>query len=193
MNDQEMDRLLESDLPLVPISVSTGLKTKDVAGAVLPLQTKLLSYPSTLTIPKGLTQKIVDATPRLKRLQQDLLILTSFNENETLHWRPSWFKQEPFSESFWTLHNPPNVVTERVPSGTRGRDCFTRRMRCGSSQPPFIKTWDHWRHYCNLYGVPYDFLCEEQVELMRLGLPRDEAGSVCGMLTALRTEYRARS
>ncbi|KAH7402691.1 hypothetical protein BKA66DRAFT_390198, partial [Pyrenochaeta sp. MPI-SDFR-AT-0127] len=114
------------------------------------------------------------------RLQQDLLVLTSFNENETLHWRPSWFKQGPFSEKFWTLQNPPNVVTERMPQLNKGRNYYTRRMRRNDDLPPtYIKSWDHWRWYCGVYGIPDDFLCEEQIRLMSLGLPRDQSGSLC--------------
>jgi hypothetical protein len=134
-------------------------------------------------IPANLTQNMVDADPELKRFQQDLLILTSFNDNETLHWRPHWFKQEPYSKQFWTLYNPPNVMTERLPSNNpTKRLVYTRRMRRAEDDPPFyIKTWDQWYRVCDLRGVPRDFLCKEQVELMRLGLPRNGEGNLCGM------------
>lgn len=131
---------------------------------------------------RNLTRAIVDADPQLKDLQHDLLILTSFNENETLHWRPSWFKQEDFSERFWTLHNPPNVVTERIPQISRGRQYYMRRMRRTEDVPPaYIKSWDHWRWYCDMYGVPHDFLCEGHIKLISLGLPQDENGLLGSM------------
>jgi hypothetical protein len=140
------------------------------------------AIPSKPQIPANLTQDMVDADPELKRFQQDLLILTSFNDNETLHWRPSWFKQEPYSKHFWTLYNPPNVVTEHLPDNKpRKRLVYTRRMRRAEDDPPsYIKTWDQWYHVCDLRGVPHDFLCKEQVELMRLGLSRDGSGKLCG-------------
>jgi hypothetical protein len=71
---------------------------------------------STFFIPKHVTQGFVENDPKLKRFQQDLLVLTDLNDNSTLHWRPAWFVQESFSKKFWTLHNPPNVVTEKLPS-----------------------------------------------------------------------------
>jgi hypothetical protein len=43
------------------------------------------------------TQTDVNAKPKVKRLQQDLLVLTSFKDNSTLHWRPIWFSQEAFA------------------------------------------------------------------------------------------------
>jgi hypothetical protein len=133
------------------------------------------------TIPRNLTQALVDTDPQLKRFQQDLLVLTSFNENETLHWRPSWFKQTPYSQHFWTLYNPPNVVTEQLPHTAKGRAVYTRRIRRSDDVPPaLIKTWDDWYHVCELRGVPGDFLSGEQIELMRLGLPRDTEGFICG-------------
>ena len=137
-------------------------------------------------IPATLTQAAVDADPQLKRFQQDLLMLTSINENEIIHWRPSWFNQEPFSKKFWTLQNPPSVVTERIPHKYKGRQYYTRRTRQAEDPPPlFIKTWDHWRTYCDMYGLPYEFLSEGQIELMRLGLPRDEQGNICGKSSSI--------
>jgi hypothetical protein len=136
---------------------------------------------STPIIPKDLTQPIVDADPLLKRFQQDLLILTSFNENETLHWRPSWFQQGPHAQRFWTLHNPPNVVTSYLPHIPKGQRYFTRRARTANDAPPyFIKTWAHWLRYCTLYGIPHDLLCEDHLRLLWLGLLRDERGELCG-------------
>ncbi|CAN9296261.1 unnamed protein product [Alternaria alternata] len=130
---------------------------------------------------KNPTQDEVEADLLLKRHQQDLLVLTSLNDNSTLHWRPSWFKQVPFNDSFWTLHNPPDVVTEKLPSSVpQSKDYYTRRMRQQGDRPPiYIETWDHWDRYCELYGVPLDFLSEDQVGLMRLGLPRTEKGALC--------------
>jgi hypothetical protein len=131
------------------------------------------------------------AATALKRLQFDLLLLTSFSDNSTLHWRPSWFSQAPFSLSPWTLHNPPNVVTERLPqAAAHSRHVYTRRMRrAGDPAPAYIKTWEHWRRVCALYGVPEDFLCEEQVGLMREGLLRDEDGALRGRLPAMHFFY----
>jgi hypothetical protein len=137
---------------------------------------------------KNPTQDEVEADLLLKRHQQDLLVLTSLNDNSTLHWRPSWFKQVPFNDSFWTLHNPPDVVTEKLPSSVpQSKDYYTRRMRQQGDRPPiYIETWDHWDRYCELYGVPLDFLSEDQVGLMRLGLPRTEKGALCGNMIAIR-------
>jgi hypothetical protein len=123
-------------------------------------------------------QKEVDSSPAVKRLQQDLLILTGFNDNSSLHWRPAWFDEGRFEGSMWTLHNPPNVVTEPLPNNRKGMQLYTRRMRRGSDLlPQYIKSWDHWARYCDIYGIPHDFLSEEQVRLMRTGLPRAADGS----------------
>ncbi|KAF1365817.1 hypothetical protein EJ07DRAFT_50770, partial [Lizonia empirigonia] len=130
-------------------------------------------------IPPVLAQTDVDANPTVKRLQQDLLILTGFNDNATLHWRPTWFTQGSFPRSLWTLHNPPDVVTERLPNDDNGAQMFTRRMRRSNDPPPlYIKSWDHWKRYCELYGVSYDFLCEGHIRLIRMGLPRSSDGSL---------------
>jgi hypothetical protein len=134
-----------------------------------------------LKIPTNVTQAMVHANPQFKRFQQDLLVLTSFCDNETLHWRPSWFQQDPHSATFWTLYNPPNVVTERLPYRRLGRLVYTRRMRRPEDPAPnHIKTWDHWYRVCDLRGIPHDFLCEEQITLLRLGLPRDAKGRLIG-------------
>jgi hypothetical protein len=79
-------------------------------------------------------------SPAPTRLQQDLLLLTSFNDNTSLHWRPAWFPRQ--TGLLWTLHNPPNVVTERLPSnGQHGMQVFTRRMRRPEDPAPlFMKT-----------------------------------------------------
>lgn len=139
------------------------------------------STPKKPTIPLNITQAIVDADPNLKRFQQDLLILTSFNENETLHCRPSWFIQSLHSASFWTLYNPPNVVTEQLPHNKMGRIVYTGRMRHPEDPfPSYIKTWDQCHGLCALRGIPQDFLCEEQIRLVRLRLPRNEKGVICG-------------
>ncbi|KAF2867954.1 hypothetical protein BDV95DRAFT_501882 [Massariosphaeria phaeospora] len=137
------------------------------------------STSATQHIPQNLTQAYVDANQPLKRLQQDLLVLTSFIDNETLHWRPSWFTQGQFASQHWTLHNPPNVVTECLPRTEFGRQVAKRRMReAGDPEPTYIKDWAHWARYCTLYGIPEDFLCEDQVRLMQLGLPRSEDGQL---------------
>lgn len=139
-------------------------------------------------IPSPLTQNIVDANPDLNRLQQELLVLTSFSDNETLRWRPSWFPQGDHAEDYWTLHNPPNVVTELLPPDPTSkypRRVYTRRMR-RSDDPParYIKDWSHWHRVCDLMGVPRDFLSGEQVQLLRLGLRRDKKGIiVCELIS----------
>lgn len=135
----------------------------------------MTSIPS---IPTNLTEDMVDADPSLKRLQQDLLILTGFHDNSTLHWRPSWFAQKSFSSKFWTLHNPPNVVTERLPSSSPGGTLiWTRRMRRDDDPPPaYIKSWEHWHRYCDLYGVPDGFLNLGMISMVRVGLKKTEDG-----------------
>ncbi|KAF2785833.1 hypothetical protein K505DRAFT_205815, partial [Melanomma pulvis-pyrius CBS 109.77] len=134
-----------------------------------------------LKFPVNLKQELVTSSPELKRLQQDLLILTGFNDNSTLHWRPLWFDQaDQYTKCFWTLHNPPNVVTELLPLKAFSRPVTTRRMRRLDDPPAlYIKSWEHWYHYCEMYGIPVDFLCEEQVALMRLGLPEFSNGKLC--------------
>ena len=142
-----------------------------------PKSTSSVTFTPTLNIPENLTHELIEKVPELKRWQEDLLILTSFNDNSTLHWRPSWFAQSGCSTGFWTLHNPPGVVTEFLPMKELGRPVTTRRIRrYGDVPAPYIKSWDHWYRYCEMYRVPVDFLCEEQIRLMRLGLSK--AGSV---------------
>lgn len=134
-------------------------------------------------IPRTLTQETVNATPQLKRLQQDLLLLTSFPDNTTLSWRPSWFAAPSSPSAHWTLHNPPDVVTEVLPrsDGTGPSKIMTRRLRKGHDEGArWMRTNGDWERYCDLYGVPYDFLNEDQVRLMKMGLPMRE-GTPCGM------------
>lgn len=127
------------------------------------------------------TQQEVYASPSIRRLQQDLLILTSFNDNSSLHWRPCWFNEDSAPATMWTLHNPPDVVTEPLPTDCRGPRTYTRRMRRADDPAPlYIKDWEHWARYCSMYGVPRDLLCEEHVRLMRMGLPRATDNSICG-------------
>lgn len=122
-------------------------------------------------------QTEIDADPNIKRLQQDLLILTSFNDNSTLYWRPAWFTQGSFLGNMWTFHNPPDVVTEQLPNDHRGIQLFTRRIRRANDPlPQYVKSWSHWRRYCDLYGIPHDFLSKEQVHLTRMGLVRSSDG-----------------
>lgn len=140
--------------------------------------------PSTHHPPRS-AQTALTAATAPARLQQDLLLLTSFNDNTSLHWRPAWFppNPNPGPNGTWTLHNPPNVVTERLPTNQaqHGTQVYTRRMRReGDPGPIFIKDWAAWERYCEVYGVPKDFLCEGQVGIMREGLGRDEGGSICG-------------
>ncbi|OAL56765.1 hypothetical protein IQ07DRAFT_18007 [Pyrenochaeta sp. DS3sAY3a] len=126
-------------------------------------------------MPGLLTKSPINLNGNMQRFQQDLLILSSLNDNQTLLWRPPWFKQEPFSGRFWTLHNPPNVVTERINS-VQGRQYFTRRGRQDGDAPPaYIKTWAEWKYYCELYGVPEDLFCKDHIFLLRLGLPKTKA------------------
>lgn len=174
-------------------SPNSGPQTQNIAPADADVKSGTYDYatptsiscdprPQTLRITANLTQDMVDTDPELKHFQQDLLILTSFNETETFHWRPSWFQQESYSTKFWTLYNPQDVVTEYLP-GKRPQKWqnYTRRMRRVSDGPSsYIKTWDDWYRVCDLRGMPRDFLCEEQVELMRLGLPRDGDGNLLG-------------
>ncbi|KAG9187657.1 hypothetical protein G6011_05528 [Alternaria panax] len=78
---------------------------------------------------KDVTHNHVEADLQFKRRQQDLLVLTDLNDNSTLHWRPSWFKWDPFNKICWTLHNSPNVVIEKLPSTVpRSKDYYTRRI-----------------------------------------------------------------
>ncbi|KAF2000264.1 hypothetical protein P154DRAFT_410183, partial [Amniculicola lignicola CBS 123094] len=127
-----------------------------------------------------LTQAMVDADPGLKRLQQDLLVLTSIVDNSTLHWRPDWFIADAPYTDFWTLQNPPNVVTEYLPHASGHVPVATRRLRRDDDPPPrHIKDWPHWKRYCAMYGVPEHFLNVEQVELMRLGLAKPADGELC--------------
>lgn len=143
---------------------------------------------ATFDIPINLTQSMVEANLELKRFQQDLLVLTSFNDNSTLHWRPSWFTKPAFYSELWTLHNPPHAVTELLPQRPRGRQVTTRRMRRpDDTDPPYIKDLADWTRYCDLYGVPHDFLCEDQVRLLRLGLLRDSDGQICGKILSPHT------
>ena len=122
----------------------------------------------------------MDSSPTVKRFQQDLLILTGFNDNSSLHWRPAWFVEGRAKGMMWTLHNPPNVVTEPLPNDGKEMQMYTRRMRRGNDPPPlYIKDWDHWARYCGIYGIPHDFLNEDQVRLMRVGLPTNANGSIC--------------
>ncbi|CAE7206375.1 hypothetical protein P3342_011407 [Pyrenophora teres f. teres] len=162
-----------------PEEVAVGITTPTSFTATSPQPVSKVRGSSFL-IPENLTQAVVERTPQLKRLQRDLLILTSFNDNSTLHWRPFWFKQDPFNKKSWTLHNPPAVVTEKVPNTNyAAKEYYTRRMRrAGDRNPLYIKDWGQWRRYCDMYGVPYDFLCKEQIGLMRLGLSRNVEGEI---------------
>jgi len=167
--------------PSTPLSTSVETANHDYATPTSMGSTTPNDAPHKHVIPDNLTQAIVDADPQLKRFQRDLIILTSFNDNSTLHWRPSWFAQDPHAKHFWTLHNPPNVVTEMLPHPHLGRVVYTRRMRREGDRPPaYIKTWEQWERYCDLRGVSRDFLCKAQIELVRLGLGRDGKGEVCG-------------
>lgn len=81
----------------------------------------------------------------------------------------------------WTLHNPPNVVIEALPNDGKGMQTYTQRIRRRNDSPPlYIKTWDHCEHYCDIYGIPHDFLSEGQVRPMHVGLPRDNDGFIIG-------------
>jgi hypothetical protein len=87
-------------------------------------QTIPSSPPPATPLPKPAPNTIPTNSPP-KRLQLDLLLLTSFPDNSTLYWRPPWFAQLPPPLSHWTLHNPPNVVTERLPqTSTHSRHVY---------------------------------------------------------------------
>lgn len=139
-------------------------------------------FVAAFNIPKDLTQQMVEQNPFLLRVQQDLLVLTSFSENSSIHWRPPWFQKTPISTTLWTVQNPMGAVTERMPCRPRRRQVMTRRMRLPDDPPaPHIKTSRDWERYCDMYGIPHDFLCEDQVRLLRLGLPRAGNGALLGM------------
>ncbi|KAF2817232.1 uncharacterized protein BDZ99DRAFT_363759, partial [Mytilinidion resinicola] len=120
-------------------------------------------------MPGYLTQEDVEANPQLKLIQHDLLVLISFPDNTTLHWRPSWFPQ-PFPGKFWTLQSPPDVVSEFI-HGSVKLGIMTRRPRKESDPHPLhIRNWDQWKNYCLLQDVPGDFLGPQHIELLKLGL-----------------------
>ncbi|KAF2022164.1 hypothetical protein BU24DRAFT_471279 [Aaosphaeria arxii CBS 175.79] len=152
----------------IRLAPSTTTTTTTIAATTKPTNISAL-------IPPHLTQPLVDASPFLKRLQQDLLILTSFPDNASLHWRPTWFPPSPTPTSTpWTLHNPPNVTTLRLPNTPHVPHAHTRAMRSpssSSSSPPpqqYIKTWRHWTRYCALYAIPTDFLSPAMIALIQL-------------------------
>lgn len=99
-----------------------------------PISLKWESLKSDTLIPKdkvvtSRTQKDADSNWSAKRLQQDVLILTSFNDKPSLYLRPAWFKEEYTSGRMWTLHNPPNVVTQLLPNAFGVMQMYTRCMR----------------------------------------------------------------
>ena len=180
--------------PNVIVSEEVDIATPTSLKSTSSRLTSKLQGPSFL-IPQNLTQARVDQIPELKRHQQDLLVLTSLSNNSTLHWRPAWFKQDPFNKKFWTLHNPPNVVTEKISDTNYAtKEYYTRRMRRpGDHESLYIKSWDHWIRYCDMYGVSYDFLCEEQIALMHLGLHRNAKGRImCKCIMTSRFIRKAR-
>lgn len=132
------------------------------------------THPSVI-IPHNVTVEDVLKDGRLEMVMHDLLVLTSFKDSSTLRWRPKWFAQAPFAGRYWTLHNPPNAVTEAL-AKEGVKNIFTRRERSVSDgEPPFIKNWEQWKRYCSLYGIPEDFLCDRQLGLLRLGLQVGES------------------
>lgn len=136
---------------------------------------------SEMTLPTSIFPPPSFPQPEPAHLQRDLLVLTSFNDNTTLRWRPSWFPALISPLELWSLHNPPDVVTEPLPKVRGGIQHFTRRMRRPSDPAPrYIKTWLHWHQYCKLYSIPVDFLSEEHVKVLQMGLVRDAEGVVCG-------------
>ncbi|KAF1913596.1 hypothetical protein BDU57DRAFT_404914, partial [Ampelomyces quisqualis] len=167
----------DPDTPIVkPVADATNSSTTPISLAPDPSPPP----PSRPPIPPNLTQSLVTSSPPLARLQQDLLILTSFAENSTLHWRPPWFDQDAqFSGHFWTLYNPPNVVTELLPHRPHGRLVYTRRMRrAEDAGPKYITSWAQWKRVCELRGVPQDWMSRAMISLMRLGLHRDKEGKL---------------
>jgi hypothetical protein len=81
------------------------------------------------------------------------------------------------------INNTPNVVTEILPHAEFGMVVYTRRMRGpGDPEPVYIKSWEDWNRVCVGYAVcRQESLSEGQMALMRLGLPGDGKGEVCGM------------
>jgi hypothetical protein len=64
-------------------------------------------------------------------------------------------------------------------------------MRQDGDQPPFyIKDWNHWARYCAINGIPKDFLNEDMIKFMRLGLPRAFDGSLVGELSHLLYKFK---
>ncbi|KAH7078313.1 hypothetical protein FB567DRAFT_132270 [Paraphoma chrysanthemicola] len=162
--------------PTIPSKLSLKQATTSTTAPTPPLTTPTQRPP----IPETLTQALVESNSALKRLQQDLLILTSFPDNSSLLWRPPWFPPGPHTGTFWTLHNPPNVVTERITNPSNPLwVVYTRRMRRESDpEPAYIKSWTQWARVCEIYGIPGDFLGEGMVALVRLGLRYDAEGGV---------------
>jgi hypothetical protein len=165
--------LITASVPTITPATSSILNVPEEGKVSEPENMTPTGLSPTFDIPIDLTQPMVEANPELKRLQQDLLILTSFNDNISLYWRPSWFNKTSLDSDLWTLHNPPHVVTQQLPLRPQGRQIMTRRLRrFGDTDPAYFKTQMDWDRYCNLYGILHDFLCEDQVRLLRLGLPR---------------------
>ncbi|PVI06632.1 hypothetical protein DM02DRAFT_724298 [Periconia macrospinosa] len=130
-------------------------------------------------------QAQVVAQPIFHRHQKDLIILSTLPDNTSLTWRPSWFpphtpENPPSKTGTWTLHNPPHVVTEALPSGEADAVIMTRRMRKEGDRPPvFIKTQAEWERYCQVNRVPTWLFMDKSLLLLNLGLERDENGDVC--------------
>ncbi|KAH7126940.1 hypothetical protein B0J11DRAFT_432719 [Dendryphion nanum] len=144
-----------------------------------PHSSSISSKSASPQIPDHLTQEMVNNTSTLKRLQTDLLVLTGFVDNSTLHWRPTWFPTLSHSPKFWTLHNPPNVITEPLPHYPLSSPMYTRRLRRPTDPPPrFITDWNHWKDYCTLHNIPPDFLNATMIKLLRLGLLYSASGNL---------------
>lgn len=174
--------------PPLPSSDNEDIEMPDASSLSLTSTTPY--YPTPIPIPKNLTQAMVETNPRPHRLQRDLLILTSFNENETIHWRPAWFPQEERAGRFWTLFDLPNVVTELLPYKKTGklpvRLVYTRRMRRpGDREPTYVKSWEEWDRICDSRGVPRGWLSGKMIGLMRLRLSKDSRGNLIGKLSLL--------
>ncbi|KAJ4989788.1 hypothetical protein SVAN01_04625 [Stagonosporopsis vannaccii] len=137
--------------------------------------------PTTSTLPStplGRERRPTAAAPTPEQLKHDLLLLTAFPDNTTLHFRPAWFPPLPPPHPpqsatptsippLWTLHNPPNVVTERLPACSGGIQLFTRRMRRPSDPAAvYIRDWQAWARYCEGSGVPLCWLGEGHVGML---------------------------
>ncbi|CAI6335896.1 unnamed protein product [Periconia digitata] len=146
-----------------------------------PLPTPTTRFQSDIPSPSQISpdpaQSLLIAESQSRRIQKDLIILCSFPDNTTLTWRPTWFPPLPPNNTtgLWTLHNPPQVVTDALPRVTgQVYSLMTRRMRKnGDRAAAYIQNESDWQRYCEVNGVPTSFLNEQMIAFMRLGLEKD--------------------